>query len=319
MDTIKYIGTTSPWVDSLTGSGKTWTAGMTANVPDDVGNVARGYPSHFQITDDGGRVTANSSGVYRDDDQSPVSGGGAFGGLTMYDGFGGSLGPLAGRVSDSGHPWVVSGTGVATATAGEGEWASVDNTYAWLDAGAGNTISYIAGSFSLGSCVDPALITNVLIGDSMEGGGLSTMLHLTVSPLGWHLQTRVAAGSFVEIGAGDHNLGFTGAIYSVAMLIDHAAHTVTVIGPSGSETKITNSLIGTTIVCRAGGWQLRRLTNAAECKWHAVGCGPHRPNTRGVPGLSGAAHASDIAALKGVGRTRKTFLLARLRRGGIVC
>ena len=53
MDTIKYIGTVSPWVDTLTGSGLTWTTNMSANVSDTVGSVANGYPQLFQRTYDG--------------------------------------------------------------------------------------------------------------------------------------------------------------------------------------------------------------------------------------------------------------------------
>jgi hypothetical protein len=53
MDIVKYIGRESPWVDTLTGSGLTWVTSMSAQVSDEVGAIARGYPGLFSLVSDG--------------------------------------------------------------------------------------------------------------------------------------------------------------------------------------------------------------------------------------------------------------------------
>lgn len=59
MKKVKYIGTVSPWVDSLGGSGLTWTTGMEAVVSEDVGDELTGYPALFEAVAgfDGNGVT----------------------------------------------------------------------------------------------------------------------------------------------------------------------------------------------------------------------------------------------------------------------
>ena len=59
MKKVKYIGAVSPWVDSLGGSGLTWTTGMEAVVPEDVGDELTGYPALFEAVAgfDGNGVT----------------------------------------------------------------------------------------------------------------------------------------------------------------------------------------------------------------------------------------------------------------------
>lgn len=59
MKKVKYIGTVSPWVDTLGGSGLTWTTGMEAVVSEDVGDELTGYPALFEAVAgfDGNGVT----------------------------------------------------------------------------------------------------------------------------------------------------------------------------------------------------------------------------------------------------------------------
>ena len=49
MKTIKYVGLASPWVDTLGGSGLTWTTNQVATVADDVANELLSYVTIFQF------------------------------------------------------------------------------------------------------------------------------------------------------------------------------------------------------------------------------------------------------------------------------
>lgn len=58
MKQIKYIGTVSPWVDTLGGSGLTWTTNQVATVSDDVCAELIGYPALFVfVADASGTIT----------------------------------------------------------------------------------------------------------------------------------------------------------------------------------------------------------------------------------------------------------------------
>ena len=64
MKKVKYIGAVSPWVDTLGGSGITWTTGMESVVSDDIGDELTGYPGLFRAVAgfDGSGVTPEKVG-----------------------------------------------------------------------------------------------------------------------------------------------------------------------------------------------------------------------------------------------------------------
>ena len=122
MKKIRYIGTVTPWVDTLGGSGRTWTTGMEAYVSDAVGLELSGYPSLFIAV-----AGFNGDGVSAEAVQAAIASDQAAAQAAI------GLSPGGGAVPQG----VTSAQIIAdTAPASPGTWPSL-TTYYISDSGAG--------------------------------------------------------------------------------------------------------------------------------------------------------------------------------------
>lgn len=224
-------------------------------------------------------------------------------GATAFDDFSGDSALLSGRVAPSGHVWSTSGTGAASATAGDGAFECADNVYAVLPYG--SAIPFLAGAFSLSGSGTRATTCVVLIASQSSGTFLDNILHLQVSPAGWSLEKRVGGGALTPIASGNLNLTVNGSMYAVGMAIDGSTGAVTLYLPDGSvETLGADAQIASLTLDQAV-YQLADNAGAFTAQWNAVAVSDSILLGRNRLALGGAATAAEVQDLKGDGITRR--------------
>ena len=228
----------------------------------------------------------------------------------VFDDFDRADSTLNGLVTPTGQTWSTTGAGYLTAGVTNRQYTATGNTYAYLDYGSaipriGGTFMYSAGT---GTDIRSTAVV-VLIADAASGG-LSTMLHLFVSPTSWTLQKRLSGGAFIDILSGTHDL-LSNVPYNIAYEI--SGNTVTVYLPQGSPTSITDTDIGS-INARYGCWQVRPDANGLIGKWMRVSMGPEQQGR--LAAVNQAAAAPDIGWLRGDGGTRVQRVTSTLNGTG---
>lgn len=229
-------------------------------------------------------------------------------GTFMYDDFSTSDTPINGRTTPTGQAWSVTGAGYLSAGITNRQFSSGTNVYAYLDYGA--AISRISGTFSFspGSGTDDRSIQTFALIADQSNGGLSTMLHLLVSPTSWYL-SKYVAGVPTGITSGTHDL-ISGVPYDIAYEI--SGTNITIFPPQGVPVSVTDASIPT-IAARYGAWQILPNANALIGKWWSVSMGPNQQGR--TVAASRAAPSSEIGWLHGNDGTRVQRITATLSGG----
>jgi hypothetical protein len=223
---------------------------------------------------------------------------------SMFDDFDRADGPITGDTSPSGDVWFVTGPGNVTAGLTAGKLTDTVNFYAVL--GGSEEIKRVAGTFSFftGAGTDRTIKTLTLAADH-GNATITDVLHLNFGPDAWDLTKRVASGSFVSIATGTMTCRVDGTVYGIAMEIDTAAGTVTIIPPMGQRVTVTDADI--TTIAPLYGWVQYQgdATGGYKGRWHSVTRGPSTADALRAAGL-GASTADLSAGLVAVRPTQIT-------------